>query len=127
MKNQGYAELLLRFIRSIILIDLSLALLVGLISFILGWHTFEAYDIALMWTGTALIFFSCLIGMGGVASRLEDAAAFLRTGAGNMSENLWQISESGRSSLGCFLLLLIAGLGLVGLSYLLPILALIFK
>ena|GEM_PF-4041945 len=126
MKNQGYAEIILRFFRSIILIDLSLAAGVGLINFILGWHTFEAYDMTLMWTGTAMIFVSCLVGMGGVAARLEDVAAFHHSGAGNMSENLWQISNAGRDSLGCFILLLIAGLGLLGVSYLLPILALAF-
>src|SRR5688500_1794003 len=101
MKNQGYADIILRSVRTIIFIDASFAVLVGLVGFALGWHTFEAYGMGLMWAGTALIFFSCLIGMGGVSSSLEDMRAFWLSGAGNMSDNLRQISEARRSSLGC--------------------------
>lgn len=43
-----------------------------------------------------------------------------------MTENLQQIAEAGRSSLGCFALLLVAGLGLLILGYLLPIVPLLF-
>ena len=121
MKNQGYAEIILRSVRTIILIDASFTVLVGLVGFVLGWHTFESYGMGLMWAGTALIFFSCLIGMGGVSSSLEDMRAFWLSGAGNMSDNLRQISEARRSSLGCFFFLLVAGIGLLILAYLIPI------
>jgi len=126
MKTQGYAEVILRFLGKVILIDTILAGAVGLISFILGWRTADMYSTALIRTGVIIIFFAALIGIGGYSARAEDAAAYSLSGAGNMTENLMRIAGSGRSSLGCFFLLLIAGLGLIVLGYLLPVILAVF-
>ena len=120
MKNQGYAEAILRFVRSVIYVDLILASAVGLISFVLGWRTAEIYGTALLRTGMLMILFACFIGIGGFSARAGDAGAYRTSGAGNMSENLMHIAESRQSSLGCFFLLLVAGLGLMAMGYLLP-------
>lgn len=120
MKKQGYTEVLLHFLGRVILIDAILAGVVGLVSFILGWRTVELYSTALIRAGMIVIVFAAFIGIGGYSARAEDAGAYSLSGAGNMTENLMQIAGSGRKSLGCFLLLLLAGLGLVVLGYLLP-------
>ena len=126
MKNHGYAEVILRFFRSVVLIDVSLAVTIGLINFLLGLRTFEGFGALLISAGIGLMIISCFIGVGGLASRKEDIAAFELSGAGDMTENLQQIAEAGRSSLGCFFLLLVAGLGLLSLGYLLLIVSLLF-
>jgi hypothetical protein len=127
MKNQGYAGVILRFLRAVILIDTSLAMIAALISFVLGFHTFEAYGTLLIWAGIGLILLACFIGAGGVASRTEDTAAFWLSGAGNMSDNLKRISEASQSSLGCFFLLLVGGLGLLILGYIIPVIPVLFR
>ena len=125
MKKQGYTGVIVHFLRSALLIDAILAVIVGLVSFALGFRTLEAYGTLLIWTGMGLILISCIIGVGSFASRTEDVAAFSLSRAGNMSENLKQIAESSRSSFGCFLQLLVAGFGLVALGYLLPVIGLL--
>jgi len=121
MKSQGYTEVILGFLRTAIKIDVILAGIVGFASFLLGWRTVETYGTVLLRTGILVIFFACIMVIGGFAARVQDVGAFTLTGAGDQSENLMQISESGRSSFGCFLQLLAAGLGLVVLGYLLPV------
>lgn len=127
MKEQGYPEALRRFLRSILLLDLSLSGAVGLIGLLRGWHTPAAYGSALVWTGTAVLFVAALIGAGGFSARAGDLGAYTRSGAGNMPESMLQMAESRMSSLGCLVLLLLAGLGLIGLGYLLPFLPLLFR
>ena len=126
MNEQGYAGVIRRFFRSVILIDTTLVVIMGLISFLLGLSTFEAFGALLISAGIGLIVIACFIGVGGVASRREDIAAFELSGAGDMADNLQRIAEAGHSSLGCFFLLLVAGLGLLILGYLLPIISLLF-
>ena len=127
MKEQGFAEIILGFLRTVLRLDASLAGLVGLIGFLRGWQTLEAYGSALVWTGTIVIFIAALIGAGGLSARAGDIGAYTRSGAGNMSENMVQLAESRSSSLGCLFLLLVAGLGLIGVGYLLPFLPLLFR
>jgi hypothetical protein len=126
MKEQGFAELILRFLRTVLLIDVSLASVTGLLSFLLGFRTVEAYATALVWTGLVLMFIAALTGAGGLSARAGDVGAYARSGAGNMSENLLQMAESRRSSLGCLFTLLVAGLGLTGTGYLLPVIFSLF-
>ena len=121
MKNQGYSEVISRFLRTVLKLDFILAGIVGFAGFLLGWRTAEAYGTVLLRTGILVILFACIMVIGGFAARVEDVGAFTLTGAGDQSENLMRISESGRSSFGCFLQLLAAGLGLVVLGYLLPV------
>jgi hypothetical protein len=121
MKSQSHAEVVWDFLRTAIKLAVILAGIVGLASLVFGWRTAEAYGTALLRTGMFVIFFACVMVMGGSFARVQDVGAFALTGAGDPSENLKQISESGRSSFGCFLLLLAAGLGLVVLGYLLPV------
>lgn len=121
MKDQGYGEAILRFLRSILLMDAILAVMVGIISFVLDLHTLEAYGTLLVWAGAAVILFGLMIAMGGYSSRLEDVGAFNISRAGNMSENLRRVAEAGQSSLGCFSLLLAAGITLVGIGSILQI------
>lgn len=122
MKEQAYAELILRFLRTVVVIDATLAGIVGLISLLLGFRSVVAYASTLIWTGLIIIFIAALTAAGGFSARAADFGAYSLSGAGNESENMMHMAESRLSSLGCFFLLLIAGLGLVGLGYLLPFL-----
>jgi hypothetical protein len=125
MRKQGLRDVLSRLLRTAILTDVILAMIIGLLSFLLGFRSMEAFETFLTWAGFGLIFFACFISVGGVSARVQDISAFQISRAGDPSENLMRISESGRSSFGCFLLLLIAGLGLVVLAYLLPLISLL--
>jgi hypothetical protein len=125
MRKQGLRDVLSRLLRTAILTDVILAMIIGLLSFLLGFRSMEAFETFLTWAGFGLIFFACFISVGGVSARVQDISAFQISRAGDLSENLMRISESGRSSFGCFLLLLIAGLGLVVLAYLLPLISLL--
>jgi hypothetical protein len=122
MKEQGYTELILRFLRTVVVIDATLAGIVGLISLLLGFRSVVAYASTLIWTGLIIIFIAALTAAGGFSARAADLGAYSLSGAGNESENMMHMAESRLSSLGCFFLLLVAGLGLVGLGYLLPFL-----
>jgi hypothetical protein len=123
MKQQGYAEVILRFLRTVILIDAILAGVVGLVSLLLGLRTVEAYATALIWTGMTVMFIAALTAAGGFSARASDVGAYSLSGAGNRSENMMQMAESRLSSLGCFFLQLVAGLGLIVLGYLLPVIS----
>jgi hypothetical protein len=126
LKDQGYANAILRFLRSVLLMDAILAVIVGIISLLLDLHTLEAYGTLLVWAGVAVIFCGLVIAIGGYSSRLEDVRAFNISRAGNMSENLQRVAEAGQSSLGCFSLLLVAGLALVAIGYMLQIIPTLF-
>ena len=123
MKGQGYAEVMLRFLRTVILIDAILTGVLGLIGLLLGWRTVMEYGNALIWTGMILMFIAAFLGAGGLNARAGDIAAYTLSGAGNMSENIRQVAESRRSSLGCLFLMLVTGLGLIAIGYLLPVLS----
>jgi len=127
MKEQGYAELILRFLRTVVIIDVSLAAAVGLISLLLGFRTVVAYGSTLIWSGMIIMFIAALTAAGGFSARAADVGAYALSGAGNKSDNMMHVAESRLSSLGCFFLLLVAGLGLIGLGYLLPILWYLFR
>ena len=127
MKEQGYAELFLRFLRTVIVIDVSLAAAVGLISLLLGFRTVVAYGSTLIWSGMIIMFIAALTAAGGFSARAADVGAYALSGAGNKSDNMMHVAESRLSSLGCFFLLLVAGLELIGLGYLLPILWYLFR
>ena len=126
MKKLGYADVMLRFIGRVILLDAALAGVVGLASFLFGWRTVEAYATALIRIGVIVMFLAVFIGVGGYSARAGDAGAYSVSGAGNMSENLMHIADSARSSLGCFFLLLLTGLGLIVIGYLLPVVLVVF-
>jgi hypothetical protein len=126
MNKQGSAEIILRFLRTVLLIDVILAVIVGVITLLLDLHTLEAYGTLLVWAGVALMILSAVLGIGGLSSRMEDVGAYSLSGAGNMSENLRRIAESGQSSLGCFSLLLVAGIVLAATGYILQIISTLF-
>jgi len=126
MKKEGNAIFVLRIVRTILLADVVLAILVGLACFILDLRTPEAYGTVLVWAGAAVIFLACLAGIGGFSSRSEDARAFSLSGAGNMSENLQRISDARSSNLGCFIHLAFIGIGLIALGYLIQIVPFLF-
>jgi len=116
MNKQGSAEIILRFLRTVLLTDVILAVIVGVITLLLDLHTLEAYGTLLVWAGVAVLILAGLLGIGGLSSRMKDVGAYSLSGAGNMSENLQRVAESGRSSLGCFSLLLVAGIVLVAIG-----------
>jgi len=126
MNKQGSAEIILRFLRTVLLTDVILAVIVGVITLLLDLHTVEAYGTLLVWAGVALMILSAVLGIGGLSSRMEDVGAYSLSGAGNMSENLRRIAESGQSSLGCFSLLLVAGIVLAATGYILQIISTLF-
>ena len=126
MNKQGSAEIILRFLRTVLVIDVILAVIVGVITLLLDLHTVEAYGTLLVWAGVALMILSAVLGIGGLSSRMEDVGAYSLSGAGNMSENLRRIAESGQSSLGCFSLLLVAGIVLAATGYILQIISTLF-
>ena len=119
MKNQGYA----RFLRGVLVLDVILAVIVGGIAYFLDLHSLEAYGTLLGWAGMALLLLACVLGIGGLSSRMQDVGAYSLSGAGNMSENLKQIAEAGQSSIGCFSLLLVAGISLIAIGYMVQSLA----
>ena len=120
-------ELILRFLRTVLLVDATLASGVGLIGFLLGLRTVEAYGSALNWTGIIVLFIAALTGAGGFSARATDVGAYTLSGAGNQSENMMQMAESRRSSLAFLFTLLVAGLGLITAGDLLPILSSLFR
>ena len=127
MKEPGYATLILRFLRTVLLVDGLLAGGLGALSFLFHWRTVESYGMAMLWVGTLLMVFACFIMVGGFTARVRDADAYFVTHAGDMSENLLHIAESRQSSLGCVLVLLASGLGLRALGYLLPVIFMLLQ
>jgi hypothetical protein len=109
------------FVRRVLIVDLILAAIIGIVSYFLDIRSLEGYGTLLTWTGAAVMVFACLAGIGGFAARAEDFAAFSRSGAGNMSEQLGHISDARQSSLGCFALLLSVGVGLAVIGKLLQL------
>ncbi|HEU0295278.1 MAG TPA: hypothetical protein VFR47_21235 [Anaerolineales bacterium] len=126
MNTPGSAEAILRFLRAVILIDVIVAVIVGVISLLLDLHTLEAYGTLLVWAAVVVMLIACVIGIGGIASRMEDVGAYNLSGAGNMSENLRRVAEAGQSSVGCFSLLLVAGISLAAIGYILQIISTLF-
>lgn len=123
MKENSNAEAIRRFLRPVLVMDVVLAVIVGILCVFLDLYTLEAYGTLLVWVGMAVFLVACVIGMGGVASRMEDVNAFHLSRAGNMAENLRRVAESGQSSVGCFALLLLAGILLVVTGYILQFIA----
>lgn len=127
MKEPGYTTLILRFLRTVILIDGLLAGGLGILSLLFHWRTVDSFGMLLLWAGTLLMVFACFIMVGGFTARVRDADAYFVTHAGDMSENMRHIAESRQSSLGCFFVLLASGLGLRTLGYLLPVFVILLQ
>jgi hypothetical protein len=126
LKEPGYAGLVLRFVRGLLLVDVIVALIVAVINLLLNLHTLLAYGTLLVWASIALIVVAAILVTGGLSSRLQDVGAYNLTRAGDMSENLHQVAEAGRNSIGCSLLLLLAGITLFALGNLLQAIAPLF-
>jgi hypothetical protein len=124
VKKDEIAVTILRFMRTVILADLILAAIVGLACYVLDLRSFAAYGTVLVWAGTAVIVLAGFIGIGGFASRTEDAVAYSRSGAGNMIDNLQHITNARSSNLGCIVHLVTAALLLIGAGYLVQIIPL---
>jgi hypothetical protein len=122
-QHDGLTQAILGFLRKVLVIDASLAVIVSLVGVALGLRMLESYGTLMIWTGTGLIFLATVIGVGGYASRTADSEAFRLTRAGNPSENFQHIAESGQSSFGCVFLLVSIGIGLAGLGHLLSVMA----
>ena len=126
MQTQSHLEAILRFLRPVMLIDAILVVIVWIIALLLDLHTWWAYGTLLTWAGFVMIALACLLGIGGVSSRLQDVGAYSLSGAGNKSELFRHVAEAGQSSLGCFFLFVVAGLGLLVIGYLVQIIAAVF-
>ena len=126
MRTQSHLEAILRFLRPVMLIDAILVVIVWIIALLLDLHTWWAYGTLLTWAGFVMIALACLLGIGGVSSRLQDVGAYSLSGAGNDSELFRHVAEAGQSSLGCFFLFVVAGLGLLVIGYLVQIIAAVF-
>lgn len=119
MKTDGNLAIILRFLRSALLIDLGVAAVVLVVCFVMDLVTLEAFGAFLTWGGIALAVFTSFLGVGGMISRHTDVTDFSLSGAGDMGENLRRIAENGNSSLGCFFLLIVSALSLIGIGSLL--------
>lgn len=126
MKREGIAKIILRFVRTILLIDLIIAVIVALVCFFLELRTMGAYGTVLVWVGVGVMMFAGITGMGGFASRTEDAAAFSLSGAGNMIDHLQRITDARSSNLGCFVHMIAAACLLIGIGYLVQIIPYLF-
>ena len=126
MHTQSPLEAALRFLRPVILLDAILLVIVWIITLLLDLHSWWAYGTLLVWTGFAVIVLACLLGIGGVSSRIQDVGAYSLSGAGNDSELFRHIAEAGQSSLGCFFLFVVAGMGLLVIGYLFRIISALF-
>lgn len=118
MKTEGNLAIILRYLRSALLIDLGVAVVVLIICFAIDLVTLEAFGTFLVWAGAALAALSTFLGIGGFTSRIKDVTDFSLSGAGDMGENLRRIAENSNSSLGCFFLLIVSALGLIGIGFL---------
>ena len=98
--------------------DLVISVLIGLVCIFLKLYTFEAYGMLLDWAGMAVLVLTCVMGIGGFASRTQDIAAFSATKAGDPFENLLHVAEARQSSFGCVLQLIGIGISLIGVGYL---------
>lgn len=125
MNELTYAGIVLRFVRGLLLTDVIVALIVAIISLLLDLHTWLAYGTLLVWAASALIVLAGVLTVGGLSSRLQDVGAYNLSHAGDMSENLYQVAESGRNSIGCSLLLLLAGISLLALGKFLQAIAIL--
>ncbi|MFT3891505.1 MAG: hypothetical protein QM730_07730 [Anaerolineales bacterium] len=123
MQKNEIAPFLWRMVRTILMADLFFAMVVGVACVVLDLYTLEAYGTLLVWVGAAVLILTSLMGIGGVASRSQDIQAFSLSGAGDMSENLKRIAESGRSSLGCFIQFILISISLIALGYLVQLIA----
>ena len=126
MHTQSPVEAAFRFLRPVILIDAILMVIVWITTLMLDLHTWWAYGTLLVWTGFGVIVLACLLGVGGVSSRLQDVGAYSLSGAGNDSELFRQVAEAGQSSLGCFFLFVTAGIGLLAIGHLFRIISELF-
>ena len=122
----SYLGIVLRFLRGLLLLDVIVALIVAVISLFLDMHTWLAYGTLLRWAGIALIVLAGILTVGGLSSRLQDVGAYNLSHAGDMSENLYQVAEAGRSSIGCSLFLLLTGISLLALGKSLQAIATLF-
>jgi len=127
MNTQSRLEVTLRFLRATLLMDAILAAIVWIITLLLDLHTWWAYGTLLVWTGFAVIVLACLLGIGGVSSRIQDVGAYSLSGAENNPELFRHVAESGQSSLGCFFLLVVAGIGLLTIGTILQIIPDLFR
>jgi hypothetical protein len=121
MQKKEIATFVWRIARTILGIDLIFAIVVGVACLFLDLRTLEAYGTLLVWVGAGVLVLTALMGIGGVASRSQDIQAYSLSGAGDMSENLKRIAESGRSSLGCFTQFIVVGISLIALGYLIQL------
>ena len=126
LKQEGTPGIIFRLLRTTLLVDLILAIVVALTCFFLHLRTFAAYGTLLVWLGTAVIVLACITGIGGFAARVEDASAFSRSGAGDRFENLQHIGDARSSNLGCIAQLLSEGIGLIAFGYLVQIISVLF-
>ena len=126
MHTQSPLEAAFRVLRPVILTDAILMVIVWITTLMLDLHTLWAYGTLLVWTGFAVIVLACLLGVGGVSSRLQDVGAYSLSGAGKDSELFRHIAEAGQSSLGCFFLFAAAGIGLLAIGYLFRIISALF-
>jgi hypothetical protein len=117
MQKEELAPLIWQTARKILLTDFILAAILGLVCFVFALRTLGAYSTILSWAGEGILIFACFTAVGGFASRVQDAAAYTMTRAGDMYDNLRQISNARSSNLGCLLQILLLGFGLIGLSY----------
>jgi hypothetical protein len=118
MQKKEFTPLLWRMARTVLMVDLFFAIIVGIACFMLDLWTPEAYGTLLVWAGAAVLVLTALMGIGGVASRSQDIQAYSLSGAGDMSENLRRIAEAGQSSLGCFVQFILISISLIVLGYL---------
>ncbi len=65
MKTSGLWLTVKRLARGILLVDLVAAVAVGLVCWVVGWRTAEAYGQALLWTGMGILAFGVLAILGG--------------------------------------------------------------
>ncbi len=117
METDNLLPMMWQTARKILITDLILAALLGLVCFVLMIRTLGAYSIVLSWAGGAILIFACFTAVGGFSARVQDAAAYTMTGAGDMYDNLRQIAKSRSSNLGYLLQMLLMGFGLIGISY----------
>jgi hypothetical protein len=126
MQQEGIPTIILRFLRTVLLIDLVLAAIVALVCFFLAIRTMLGYGTILVWVGFVVMIFAGITGVGGFASRGEDAVAYSLSGAGNMTDNLRRITDARSSNLGCMVHMIAAALLLIGLGYLIQVIAVLF-
>lgn len=103
---------LVRFLRTVVLVDVGVFVAIGLVCWLFGWRTAYQYGRGLLWVGTAAILLGLASGTGGwVGTHAQDfeTQCARSVGAQSSSERMQQDRDDALRSFGFQTLMTVAG------------------